>query len=111
MQQQKYGKVYSTANAQEMLDLVRREGGYMYQTHPRTKGSTDFRQDCCDRSLSGSRDTSAPGGRRCRQICRLPAGRSLVRPVDDLSNQGLRKRIFGEVDMFQFDHTDELYAT
>jgi len=27
-----------------------------------------------------------------------------------LSNLGLRKRIFGEVDMFQFDHTDELYA-
>jgi hypothetical protein len=30
--------------------------------------------------------------------------------LDDLSNQGLCKRIFGEVDMFQFDHTHELYA-
>ena len=30
--------------------------------------------------------------------------------LDDLSNQGLRKRIFGEVDMFQFDDTHELYA-
>ncbi len=38
----KYGTVYSVADANEMLDLVRREGGYMYQTHPRTKGSTGF---------------------------------------------------------------------
>ncbi len=36
----KYGVVYSVADAKEMFDLVRREGGYMYQTHPRTKGST-----------------------------------------------------------------------
>ena len=42
MQHPKYGKVYSAANPQEMLDLVRREGGYMIQTHPRTKGSTGF---------------------------------------------------------------------
>jgi hypothetical protein len=30
--------------------------------------------------------------------------------LDDLSAQGMRKMIFGEVDMFQFDHTHELYA-
>ena len=30
--------------------------------------------------------------------------------LDDLSAQGLRKQIFGEVDLFQFDDTHELYA-
>ena len=30
--------------------------------------------------------------------------------VDELNNQGLRKRLLGEVDVFQFDHTHELYA-
>ena len=30
--------------------------------------------------------------------------------LDDLNNQGLRKRLLGEVDVFQFDHTHELYA-
>ena len=30
--------------------------------------------------------------------------------VDELNNQGLRKRMLGEVDVFQFDHTHELYA-
>src|SRR4030095_11068197 len=41
-QHPKYGTVYSVADAKEMLELVRREGGYMYQTHPRTKGSTGY---------------------------------------------------------------------
>ena len=27
-----------------------------------------------------------------------------------MNNQGLRKRLLGEVDVFQFDHTHELYA-
>ena len=30
--------------------------------------------------------------------------------IDELNNQGLRKRLLGEVDVFQFDHTHELYA-
>ena len=30
--------------------------------------------------------------------------------LDDLSNQGLRKSLLGEVDVFQFDATHELYA-
>ena len=30
--------------------------------------------------------------------------------LDELNNQGLRKRLLGEVDVFQFDHTHELYA-
>ena len=30
--------------------------------------------------------------------------------LDDLSNLGMRKKTFGEVDVFQFDETHELYA-
>ena len=30
--------------------------------------------------------------------------------LDDLSNEGLRKKLLGEVDVFQFDETHELYA-
>ena len=112
MKHPKYGKVYSTANAQEMLELVRREGGYMYQTHPRTKGSTGFPgQDPRRPIISAIRAISAPDGKRCPPIChRRASGIASFDLLDDLSNQGLRKRIFGEVDMFQFDHTHELYA-
>ncbi|MCB1018949.1 MAG: hypothetical protein KDC27_03420, partial [Acidobacteria bacterium] len=38
----KYGKVYSAANEKEMLEIVRKENGLMYQTHARTKGSTGY---------------------------------------------------------------------
>ena len=111
MQHAKYGKVYSTANAQEMLDLVRREGGYMYQTHRGRKARPGSPTRSSRPSTSAIRAISAPDGRRCRRISRH-RGSAIASfdLLDDLSNQGLRKRIFGEVDMFQFDHTDELYA-
>jgi hypothetical protein len=111
MQHPKYGKVYSTADAQEMLELVRREGGYMYQTHPRTKGSTGFP----DKILTTEhfRDPRYLGAGWKAMPSDLSSPRLGDRSfdlLDDLSNQGLRKRIFGEVDMFQFDGTHELYA-
>jgi hypothetical protein len=107
----KYGTVYSTADAKELLDLVRREGGYMYQTHPRTKGSTGFPDQIV--ATDYFRDASYLGvGWKA-----LPADLSSPRLgdrafdlVDELNNQGLRKRLLGEVDVFQFDHTHELYA-
>src|SRR6185436_3715546 len=95
----------------EMLELVRRERGFMYQTHPRTKGSTGFP----DRNLTTEyfRDERYLGvGWKA-----MPADLSSPRLgdrvfdlVDELNNQGLHKRMVGEVDVFQFDHTHELYA-
>ena len=111
MKHPKHGKVYSTADAQEMLELVRREGGFMYQTHPRTKGSTGFP----DKILTTEhfRDARYLGAGWKAMPADLSSPRLGDRSfdlLDDMSNQGLRKRIFGEVDMFQFDHTHELYA-
>jgi hypothetical protein len=107
----KYGTVYSPADAKEMFEVVRREGGYMYQTHPRTKGSTGFP----DRILATDyfRDASYLGvGWKA-----LPSDLSSPRLgdrafdlLDELNNRGLHKRLLGEVDVFQFDHTHELYA-
>ncbi len=111
MKHPKYGTVYSTADAAEMLELVRREGGYMYQTHPRTKGSTGFP----DKILATEhfRDPRYLGAGWKAMPADLSSPRLGDRSfdlLDDLSNQGLRKLIFGEVDMFQFDETHELYA-
>jgi hypothetical protein len=107
----KYGTVYSVADAKEMLDLVRREGGYVYQTHPRTKGSTGFP----DRILTTDhfRDASYLGAGWKAMPADLSSprlGDRVFDLVDELNNQGLRKRFLGEVDVFQFDHTHELYA-
>jgi hypothetical protein len=107
----KYGSVYSVSDAREMFDLVRREGGYMYQTHPRTKGSTGFP----DKNLAADyfRDASylGVGWKAMPSDLSSPRlGDRVFDLVDELNNQGLRKRMLGEVDVFQFDHTHELYA-
>lgn len=109
--QPRYGTVYSVADASELLELVRREGGYMYQTHPRTKGSTGYPDQIAD--SEHFRDPRYLGG----GWKALPADLSSPRLgdrafelLDDLSREGLRKKIFGEVDVFQFDETHELYA-
>ncbi len=107
----RYGKVYSTADAAEMLELVRREGGLMYQTHPRTKGSTGYPDRIAD--TEHFRDPAYLGAGWKAMPADLSSPRLGERSLDlldDLSAQGLRKRIFGEVDVFQFDDTHELYA-
>jgi hypothetical protein len=40
----------------------------------------------------------------------LRQGLRALRTLDDMNNWGLRKRLLGEVDMFQVDSTHELYA-
>jgi hypothetical protein len=107
----KYGTVFSVANAREMLDLVHREGGYIYQTHPRTKGSTGFPDQILqtdhfrDASYLGAGWKALPSDLSSPRL-----GDRAFDLLDDLSNQELRKRLIGEVDVFQVDHTHELYA-
>ncbi len=99
------------ADAKEMFDLVRREGGYMYQTHPRTKGSTGFPDKILatdyfrDASYLGVGWKAMPADLSSPRL-----GDRVLDLVDELNNQGLRKRMLGEVDVFQVDHTHELYA-
>ena len=106
-----YGTVYSTADAAELLELVRREGGFMYQTHPRTKGSTGFPDRIAqtehfqDPAYLGAGWKAMPSDPSSPRL-----GERSLQLLDDLSAQGLRKQIFGEVDVFQFDATHELYA-
>jgi hypothetical protein len=107
----KYGSVYSVANAKEMLDLVRREGGYMYQTHPRTKGSTGFPDKIVTADYFRDASYLGVGWKAMPSDLSSPRlGDRVLDLVDELNNQGLRKRMLGEVDVFQVDHTHELYA-
>ena len=61
-----FGTVYRTADADELLELVRREGGFMYQTHPRTKGSTGYPDRIAETEHFRDPAYLGPGGRRCR---------------------------------------------
>jgi len=110
-QHPKYGTVHSVGNAGEMLELVRREGGYMYQTHPRTKGSTGYPDKILGTDYFRDARYLGAGWKALPSDLSSPRlGDRAFDLVDELNNQGLRKRLLGEVDVFQFDHTHELYA-
>lgn len=106
-----YGKVYSTANAQELLDLARKEKGWMYQTHARTKGSTGYpdkiRQEpwFVDDTWFGAGWKAMPSDPSSPRL-----GDRVLTLLDDMQTWGARKKVLGEVDVFQFDSTHELYA-
>ncbi len=107
----KYGTVYSTANEDEMLQLIREHGGIAYQTHPRTKGSTGFPDRTREKEYFRDPSYFGAGWKA------LPSDPSLdylsersFRTLDDMNNWGLPKRLMGEADLFQFDATHELYA-
>ncbi len=106
-----YGPYYRIGNEAELLQMVRAEGGYMYQTHPRTKGSTGFPDKI--RETEHFKDRRYLGAGWKAMPSDLSTGRAGLRSLkllDDMNNWGLKKRIFGEVDVFQLDSTHELYA-
>jgi len=107
----KYGKVYNTADAKELLDLVRSENAFVYQTHPRTKGSMGYPDQIRDSEHFRDEHWFGAGWKELPSDLSSPRlGDRAFQLLDDMSNWGLRKRIFGEVDVFQIDSTHELYA-
>jgi hypothetical protein len=103
--------VYHIGNAHELLEMVRREGGYMYQTHPRTKGSTGFPDQI--RETEHFRDARYLGAGWKAMPSDLSSprlGERSLKLLDDMWNWGLHKKLLGEVDVFQLDSTHELYA-
>lgn len=107
----KYGSVYNTADAKELLDLVRAENGFVYQTHPRTKGSMGYPDRIRDSAHFLDAHWFGAGWKALPSDLSLPSlGERAFRLLDDMSNWGLRKQLAGEVDVFQIDGTHELYA-
>ena len=105
------GTVYRIANAHELVEMVRAENGYMYQTHPRTKGSTGYPDKIRDTEQFLDPRYLGAGWKAMPSDLSSPRlGERSLKLLDDMSNWGMKKRIFGEVDVFQIDSTHELYA-
>jgi hypothetical protein len=107
----KYGTVYRVGSAADAIALLRAENGYMYQTHPRTKGSTGFPDQIKDSEQLKSSFHLGAGWKAMNTDLSSPRlGDRAFRTIDDLNNWGLHKRLIGEVDVFQVDSTHELYG-
>jgi hypothetical protein len=103
--------VYHVGSAHELVEMVRREGGYMYQTHPRTKGSTGFPDQIRDTEQFRDARYLGAGWKAMPSDLSSPRlGERSLKLLDDMWNWGQRKRLLGEVDVFQIDSTHELYA-
>ncbi|MCC6293269.1 MAG: DUF4350 domain-containing protein [Bryobacterales bacterium] len=106
-----YGKVYTIGGANALLDMIRKENGFAYQTHPRTKGSKGYPDAIryaghfLDPTYVGAGWKQMPADMASPRL-----GERSLTLLDDMSNWGLRKQLLAEVDVFQIDHTHELYA-
>lgn len=106
------GGVYHTANAADMFEMVRREGALVWQTHPRTKGSTDYpdrirEQDYfrSDRWLGAgfkSMPVDLSESRLCEKRC--------FGVLDDMNNWGGPTYLVGEVDTYKKFPDYDLYG-
>jgi hypothetical protein len=107
----KFGKVYRVKDAAELLDLIRKEDGWMYQTHPRTKGSMGFPDKIRDTAHFRDDRYFGAGWKAMNSDLSSPRlGDRSLKLLDDMSNWGMPKQLVGEVDVFQVDETHELYG-
>ncbi len=106
-----YGKVYHVGSPAEELELLNREGGLMWQAHPRTKGSAGYPDAVrtephflSDRFLGGSFQ-SLPVDQSEKRLCE---GRCLGL-LDDMNNWAGPKYMIGEGDTYMKYPDDETY--
>ncbi len=104
--------VYHPANAADLFEMVRREGGLVWQTHPRTKGSTGFPDRIraldyfqSDRWL-GAGFKSMPVDLSESRLCE----RRCFGVLDDMNNWGAPKYLVGEVDTYKKFPDFDLYG-
>ncbi|MBK5293870.1 MAG: hypothetical protein JJE04_19625, partial [Acidobacteriia bacterium] len=105
------GTVYRTRDAAELLKMVRAENGMVYQTHPRTKGSMGYPDKVKDTEFFRDPSFFGAGWKQMpSDLSTLRQGLRALDLLDDMSQWGLRKLLLPETDLFQLDHTHELYA-
>lgn len=107
----KFGKVYHTGSARDELQLLLDEQGLMWQTHPRTKGSTgypdavrDTEHFRSDRFL-GASFQSLPVDLSEQRICE----KRCLGVLDDMNNWAGPKFMIAEGDTYAKNPEDETY--
>ncbi|MFN7996797.1 MAG: hypothetical protein U0Q18_24500 [Bryobacteraceae bacterium] len=106
-----FGAVYHTTTATEELSLLEREKGFVWQTHPRTKGSTGYPDAVKDRNFFqsdryvGASYQSLPvdlsESRLCEKRC--------LGLLDDMNNWAGARYMIAEGDTYMKYPDDETY--
>jgi hypothetical protein len=103
--------VYHVGSPEDVIEMVRLEKGIVYTAHPRTKSSPQqpdvYREE---EFFLDSRFFGVGWKQMPADLSTLRQGVRAFRLLDDMSNWGLDKGLFGEVDTFHIGPTHELYA-
>lgn len=107
-----HGRVYHVGSAADELEMLRREGGLVWQAHPRTKGSTGYPDAIretepflSDRYLGGSFQ-SLPVDLSEERICQARC----FGVLDDMNNWAGPKYLLAEGDTYTKDPSDDIYG-
>jgi hypothetical protein len=105
------GPVYRVGGPDDMLKLLEKEHGLAWTSHPRIKASSwapdAYRREAIFRS---DRWLGAAWKAMPADLSQGGLGTRALDLLDDMANWGERKYLLGEVDVFQLDHTHELYG-
>jgi hypothetical protein len=106
------GKVYHTADAADVFRMLEAEDALVWQTHPRTKGSTGFPDEIREKDYFKS-DQWIGGGFKAlpvdlseKRLC----DRRCFDTLDDMNNWGRPKFLLGEVDTYKKFPDYELFG-
>jgi hypothetical protein len=107
----KYGAVYHVGSAADEFKLLQQQNGYMWQTHPRTKGSAGYPDAVrtsahfqSDRFLGGSYQ-SLPVDQSQKRLCE----ERCFGLLDDMNNWSGPKYLIAEGDTYMKYPEDETY--
>jgi hypothetical protein len=108
----KFGTIYRTANAHDVLEMIWRTDALVWQTHPRTKGSTFYpdkirnEEYFHDGHWLGATFKAMPVDLSQSRLCEARCFGTL----DDMNNWGQKKFLIGEVDTYKKWPSDDLYG-
>ncbi len=106
-----YGKVYHTTTAATEMDLLNRENGLVWQTHPRTKGSTGYPDAVRDKDFFnsarylGASFQSLPVDQSEKRLCE----KRCLGLMDEMNNWSGAKYLLAEGDTYMKYPDDETY--
>jgi hypothetical protein len=108
----KYGKVYHTGSAADVFEMMKREDALVWQTHPRTKGSTGYPDKIKDADYLrsdhwlGTAFKAMPVDLSQKELGEVRCFGTL----DDMNNWGGPKYMLGEVDTYKKFPDYDLYG-
>jgi hypothetical protein len=107
-----YGKVYHAGGAEDLFELIQREAALVWQTHPRTKGSTGY-PDKIRQTAYFQSDHWLGAAFKAMPVDLSQTRLGEVRcfgTLDDMNNWGRPKFMLGEVDTYKKYPDYDLYG-